>query len=306
MGAGHGHGHGSGHGSGHPGERHRWRLAVSFGLIAAFFSVELVVGLTSGSLALLSDAGHMAADVVALGAALVATRVAGRPDTSGRRTYGSYRAEVFASGLAVLLMLGVSAYVVVEALGRRGSDVAVASTPMLVVGGLGLAVNLVALLLLRGGADESLNVKGAYLEVVADTLGSVGVLVAGGLVATTGDGVWDTVVALAIGIFVAVRAVLLGRQVLAVLGQHVPAGMEVEVIAADLAALDGVDDVHDLHVWTLTSGMHVATAHLVAEEGQAQRVLDDARALLRREHEIAHATLQVESAASRECHELDW
>ncbi|KRF01271.1 cation transporter [Nocardioides sp. Soil777] len=302
MGAGHGHGHGSGH----AGERHRWRLAVSFGLIAAFFSVELVVGLTSGSLALLSDAGHMAADVVALGAALVATRVASRPDTTGRRTYGSYRAEVFASGLAVLLMLGVSAYVVVEALGRRGSDVAVASTPMLVVGGLGLVVNLVALLLLRGGADESLNVKGAYLEVVADTLGSVGVLVAGWLVATTGDGVWDTVVALTIGIFVAVRALVLGRQVLAVLGQHVPAGMEVEVIAADLAALEGVADVHDVHVWTLTSGMHVATAHLVAEEGQAQRVLDDARSLLRREHEISHATLQVESAASRECHELDW
>jgi cobalt-zinc-cadmium efflux system protein len=126
------------------------------------------------------------------------------------------------------------------------------------------------------------------------------------LVATTGDGVWDTVVALAIGIFVAVRALVLGRQVLAVLGQHVPAGMEVEVIAADLAALEGVADVHDVHVWTLTSGMHVATAHLVAQEGQAQRVLDDARSLLRREHEISHATLQVESAASRECHELDW
>jgi cobalt-zinc-cadmium efflux system protein len=297
---------GAGHGHGHAGERHRWRLAVSFGLIAAFFSVELVVGLTSGSLALLSDAGHMAADVVALGAALVATRVASRPDTSGRRTSGSYRAEVFASGLAVLLMLGVSAYVVVEALLRRGSDVAVASGPMLVVGALGLAVNLVALLLLRGGAEESLNVKGAYLEVVADALGSVGVLVAGWLVATTGDGVWDTVVALAIGIFVAVRALVLGRQVLAVLGQHVPAGMEVDVIAADLGALPGVADVHDVHVWTLTSGMHVATAHLVAEEGEAQRVLDEARGLLRREHAISHATLQVESEASRECHELDW
>jgi cobalt-zinc-cadmium efflux system protein len=297
---------GAGHAHGHAGARHRWRLAVAFGLVAAFFSVELVAGLVSGSLALLSDAGHMAADVVALGAALVATRVAARPDTTGRRTYGSYRAEVFASGLAVLLMLGVSAYVVVEALGRRGDDVAVASTPMLVVGGLGLVVNLVALVLLRGGAEESINVRGAYLEVVADTLGSVGVLVAGGLVAATGDGVWDTVVALAIGVFVAVRALLLGRQVLAVLGQHVPAGMEVDVIAADLGALDGVADVHDVHVWTLTSGMHVATAHLVAQEGRAQQVLDEARGLLRRRHAISHATLQVESAASRECHELDW
>ena len=302
MGAGHSHGHSHGH----AGERHRWRLAVAFGLVAAFFGVELVAGLVSGSLALLSDAGHMAADVVALGAALVATRVASRPDTTGRRTYGSYRAEVFASGLAVLLMLGVSAYVVLEALGRRGTDVGVAATPMLVVGGLGLVVNLVALVLLRGGAGESLNVRGAYLEVVADTLGSVGVLVAGWLVAATGDGVWDTVVALAIGVFVAVRALLLGRQVLAVLGQHVPAGMEVDDVATDLAGLDGVADVHDVHVWTLTSGMIVATAHLVAQEGQAQRVLDEARELLRRDHAIAHATLQVESQASRECHELDW
>src|SRR5829696_10537964 len=107
-----------GTGHGHAGARHRWRLAVAFGLVAAFFGVELAVGLVSGSLALISDAGHMAADVVALGAALVATRIASRPDTTGRRTYGSYRAEVFASGLAVLLMLGVSAYVVIEALGR--------------------------------------------------------------------------------------------------------------------------------------------------------------------------------------------
>ena len=131
---------------------------------------------------LLSDAGHMAADVVALGAALVATRIATRPDTTGRRTYGSYRAEVFASGLAVLLMLGVAGYVVVEALRRFGDPVEVQSTAMLVVGTIGLAVNVVAILLLRGGADESLNVKGAYLEVVADAAGSVGVIAAGVLV----------------------------------------------------------------------------------------------------------------------------
>ena len=130
--------------------------------------------MASGSLALLSDAGHMAADVVALGAALVATRIAGRPDTTGRRTFGSYRAEVFASGLAVLLMLGVAAYIVVAAVGRIGDEPEVATGAMLVVGSLGLVVNLVALVLLRGGAGESLNVKGAYLEVVADTVGSVG------------------------------------------------------------------------------------------------------------------------------------
>ena len=297
---GHDHGH-------HAGARHRWRLAVSFALVATFFVVELVVALASGSLALLSDAGHMAADVVALGGALLATRMATRADSTGRRTYGSYRAEVFASGLAVLLMLGVSVYVVLEAIGRIGTAVEVAATPLLLVGALGLAVNVAAILLLRGGAEESLSVKGAYLEVVADALGSVGVLAAAALVAATGNGYWDTVVALAIGAFVAVRAVLLGREVLAVLGQHVPAGVVPESVESDLAAIDGVTDVHDLHLWTLTSGMHVATAHLVIADGSDHaRVLQDGRHLLRDRHGVAHATLQVESVAGRDCHELDW
>jgi cobalt-zinc-cadmium efflux system protein len=308
MGAGHGHGHAPLAGSeGHAGGKHRWRLAVAFGLVASFFVVELVVAQLSGSLALLSDAGHMAADVVALGAALVATRIATRPDSSGRRTYGSYRAEIFASGLTVLLMLGMSVYVVVEAVSRLGEGVAVDTGPMLVVGAIGLAINVVALLLLRGGSSESLNVKGAYLEVVADTAGSVGVIAAGWLIAVTGDPVWDTVVALAIGVFVAVRAVVLGRQVLAVLGQHVPADMDVDVVARDLTAVDGVDDVHDLHLWTLTSGMHVATAHLVAtESGDFAGILEEARRVLRDDHGIVHATLQVEPTSSRACHELDW
>ncbi|MER6583107.1 cation diffusion facilitator family transporter, partial [Nonomuraea sp. NPDC001023] len=238
---------------------------------------------------------------------LVATRIAARPDTTGRRSYGSYRAEVFASLLAVVLMLGVALYVVIEAVGRIGRNAAVSSGPMLVVGAIGLVVNLVALLLLRSGARESLNVKGAYLEVVADTAGSVGVIVAGWLVAATGQAFWDTVVALAIGVFVAVRAVSLGRQVFAVLGQHVPEGIDAAAVAADLAAIDGVRDVHDLHLWTLTSGMNVATAHLVtAEPGDNHAVLDRARDVLRERHHIAHATLQVEPVDHQGCDELGW
>ncbi|MBM6401559.1 cation diffusion facilitator family transporter [Phycicoccus sonneratiae] len=300
MSGGHSHGAGS-----HAGGRHRWRLAVAFGLVGAFFGVELAAGLVSGSLALLSDAGHMAADVVTLGAALVATRIAARPDTTGRRTFGSYRAEVFASGLAVLVMTGVSVYVVVEAVARVGAEPAVASTAMFVVGGLGLVVNLVALALLRGGAGESLNVKGAYLEVVADTVGSVGVVVAGVLVATTGSALWDTAVALAIGVFVLVRAVHLGREVLAVLGQHAPAGVVPDEVLRALESVEGVGDVHDLHVWTLTSGMDVATAHLVAS-GDGDRVLAEASTLLRERFGIAHATLQVETVENHHCQGVDW
>lgn len=291
----------------HAGGRHRWRLAVAFALVAAYFVVELVAALLSGSLALLSDAGHMAADVVALGAALAATRIATRPDSTGRRTFGSYRAEVFASGVAVLLMLGVAGYVVGTAVGRIGDPVDVAAGPMLLVGGLGLVVNLVTLLLLRGGATESINVRGAYLEVLADTAGSVGVLVAAVLVSVTGDSLWDTVVALAIGLFVVVRAVVFGRQVLSVLAQHAPAEIDVAAVSADLCAIDGVEDIHDLHLWSLTSGMHVATAHLVTGTSEhVQPVLDEARDLLQQRYGIAHATLQVEPRARSSCAEVDW
>ena len=298
---------GASHDHGHAGATHRWRLQVAFGLVAGFFLVELVTALTSGSLALLSDAGHMAADVVALGAALVATRIAARPDSTGRRTYGSFRAEVFASGLAVLLMLGVAAYIGFEAVQRIGDPVDVATGPMLLVGAIGLVVNVIALTLLRGGAAESLNVKGAYLEVVADTLGSVGVIIAGLLVASTGKALWDTVIALAIAVFVAVRAVLLGREVLAVLGQHAPVGMSPDEVTAALAGVDGVSNVHDLHVWTLTSGMNVATAHLMTVDGaDPHEVLDGARAVMRDEFGVEHATLQVEPESHTGCHDVTW
>lgn len=296
-----------GHAHGHAGARHRWRLAVAFGLVAAFFVVELVAGLTSGSLALLSDAGHMAADVVTLGAALVATRIASRADTTGRRTFGSYRAEVFASGLAVLLMLGVSVYIAVEAVGRIGSSPEIASGTMLVVGAIGLVINVIALFLLRGGAAESLNVKGAYLEVVADTVGSVGVIAAALLVAATGSAWWDTVVALAIAVFVAVRALALGREVVAVLGQHAPTGIEPTDLLTALGEVPGVTEVHDLHVWTLTSGMDVATAHLVTSRPDVGPVvLEAASRMLRERFHVAHATLQVETTDRSTCQGADW
>jgi len=287
--------------------RHRWRLAVAFAMVAVFFVVELLTGLASGSLALISDAGHMAADVTTLGAALVATRLATRKDTTGRRTFGSYRAEVFASGLAVLLMIGVGVYIAVEAFARAGTSPELASGAMLAVGVLGLVVNVITLLLLRGGAGESLNVKGAYLEVIADTLGSVGVIAAAVLVGWTGNAWWDTGIALAIAIFVVVRAVLLGREVLAVLGQHAPDGMEPAELAAALLAVDGVTAVHDLHVWRLTSGMDVATAHLVTSPMAAPGpVLIAASSTLRERFDIAHATLQLEAEGSAECQGTDW
>ncbi|MGY4718937.1 cation diffusion facilitator family transporter [Naumannella cuiyingiana] len=303
MGSGHSHAP-----AGHAGGRNRWRLQLSFGLVLTFFVVELVFGIISNSLALISDAGHMAADVVALGAALVATKLASTRDETGKRTYGWYRAEIFASGLAVLLMLIVSISIGYGAVDRIGKpEVEVNTMIMFVVGGIGLLINIIALLLLRGGSKESLNVKGAYLEVMADTLGSVGVIVAGVLVQATGQALWDTLIGLAIAIFVAVRAIMLGREVLHVLSQGTPDGIDVGEVTTALESCPGVQSVHDLHLWTLTSGMNVATAHLVTDDGaDAHSVLDAAREVMRTRFAIEHATLQVEPANHQGCDELAW
>lgn len=287
--------------------RFRGRLSAAFALTAALFVAELVVGLLAGSLAVVADSGHMATDVVTLGAALVATRIAARPDHTGRRTYGRYRAEVFAAGLAVLLMIGVGVFVVVGAIDRIGAAPHIATGSMAVIGGIGLLVNLVCLMLLHAGAGESLNVRGAYLEVLGDAAGSIGVIVASGLIAWTGSGVWDVVVAAGIGVFVVIRAVGLGRSVMRVLGQQVPQGMDPQQVADDLAAIDGVADVHDLHLWELTSGMTVATAHLVSvQSADHHAVLDRARDVLSSRYHIEHATLQIEPPDHTSCGNIDW
>lgn len=307
MGAGHAHGLGSDRPTGHAGARHRTRLGLAFLLTTMFFGVELAAGLVSGSLALLSDAGHMGADVVALGAALLATVFAARPDSTGRRTFGHYRVEIFASGLAVLIMLGMGAYVLVEAVGRIGSDATVATGTMLLVGVLGLIVNLISLFLLRSGSTESLAVRGAYMEVLADAAGSVGVIAAAVLIRLTGSPVWDLVVAVAIAVFILVRAVSLGRQVLAVLAQHAPAGVDPAEVEADLAALADVRQIHDLHLWTLTSGMDVATVHLVVDPDADQAaLLDESRRVLRDGHGLEHVTVQLEAEGVVACSPPGW
>lgn len=299
-----GHAHGP---AAHAAGRHRGALLLAWGLTTAFFLVELAAGLATGSLALLSDAGHMGADVIVLSAALLATTYATRADRSGRKTFGSYRVEVLAAALSCLVMLVVGFGSLVVAASRFGSPVDVPAAPMLVVGVLGLAVNAAAMLALRRGAADSLNVRGAYLEVIADAAGSVGVIVAAILVATTGDGRWDTAVAVAIGCFMLIRAAGLARSVWAVLGQHVPHGVDAAAVEADLAGLPDVDGVHDLHLWTLTSGMDVATVHLSAVDGaDAHRLLHEARAVLRDRHQLEHATVQIESCDRNGCAELRW
>jgi cobalt-zinc-cadmium efflux system protein len=239
--------------------------------------------------------------------ALAAIHVADRSQADRQRTFGLYRLEILAALANAVLLLAVALYVVVEAVRRWGDPPEVLVGPMLAVAVLGLAANLVAFALLRSGSSESLNVEGAYLEVLADLVGSVGVIVAALVIAAT-DWAWvDPAVGVAIGAFILPRTWRLGAQAVRILVQAAPPGLDLAGLEAELRGLDGVVDVHDLHVWTLTSEMDVASVHLMVCDGtDAHGVLDRARVIMRDSHGIDHATLQVEPDTHQGCDELAW
>jgi cobalt-zinc-cadmium efflux system protein len=307
--SGHGHAreHAPGAGSERSASRSVTRLTAAFALTVAFVAVEAVTALLAGSLALLSDAGHMLTDGAAIGLALGAIVVANRASTAGSRTFGLFRLEIIASLANALLLFAVAGYVMVEGVLRLvegSSDVDVA--PVLVVAVGGLAVNAVVFVALRQGARGSLAVKSAALEALADAVGSVGVMVAAIVVAVTGWEEADAVVAIAISVWIVPRAWHLARSALRVLLQVAPEGVDLDAIRHELGALPDVVDVHDLHVWTLTSEMDVASAHvMVSAQADTHAVLDGARALLE-SHHIAHATIQVEPDDHEGCAELNW
>lgn len=318
---GHGHDHGAGghthnHAAGalRAGARFQRRLAISFVLIAVLFVVEAVAGFLTNSLALLSDAGHMLTDVVGLGMALAAIQLASRhaaqksdAGTSSQHTFGLYRLEILAAFVNALLLFGVAIYVLIEAVRRVGNEPEVLGVPMLIVAGLGFAVNIVAFLLLREGSKESVNVEGAYLEVLADTVGSAGVIIAAILLEVF-EWTWvDPVVGALIGLWILPRTFRLGRQAVRILLQSAPPGLDVDEVQAALAAIPDVVGVHDLHVWTLTSDMENASAHLVIEPGtDSHAVLDRARDLLAERYGISHATLQLEPSDHHGCEDLEY
>lgn len=294
------------HGSIRAGARHRGRLAAAFALLGVFMVVEVVAGLASRSLALLSDAGHMFTDVLGLGMSLAAIQLASRGSERRHRTFGLYRLEILAALANAVLLFGVAVYVLVEAIGRFDDPPEVLGAPMLIVASLGLVANLVAFALLRHGSKESLNVQGAYLEVLSDTVGSVGVITAAIVIQLTDWGWVDPAVGIAIGLWILPRTWRLGSQAVRILVQAAPPGTDLDAIETALAHLHGVVDVHDLHVWTLTSEMEVASAHLMVRAGtDGHAVLDQARALLR-DHRIDHATLQIEPDDHQGCDEVVW
>ncbi len=286
------------HGTGSSERSLRWALALT----GSFLIAEVVAGILTGSLALISDAAHMLTDTVAIAIALAAIRIGKRPPDA-RRTFGYQRFEILAAAFNALLLFAVAAYILFEAWQRLRNPVPVASLGMLVVATLGLLVNLASMRLLAGGKDASLNVKGAYLEVWSDMLGSIGVIAAALVIRFTGWTWVDTVVAVAIGLWVLPRTWILLRDTVNILLEGVPEGIDPDAVAKAMTSVPGVASVHHLHVWAITSGSVNLTAHVVVERGAPaeDEVMPALRTLLHDRFAIEHTTLQCES---RPCEDL--
>jgi cobalt-zinc-cadmium efflux system protein len=268
------------------------RMFLAAGILAAFFVVELTTSLLINSIALLADAGHMLTDVVAVFMGLAAVTLAKRGSKSPDRTYGWHRAEVFTAVGNAVLLLGVALFILYEAIDRLGGAPAVPGVPMIVVALAGVAANFAVAMLLRSHASDSLAVKGAYTEVVSDTVGSIGVLIAGIVTVTTHWPYADLVVAVLVALWVLPRAIALARAALRILSESSPSHIDVTELRSALGALDGVTGVHDLHVWTLSPGKDMVTAHLISDRDSAG-VLEDARAVLSTRG-LEHATVQID------------
>lgn len=271
------------------------RLAWAFGLVATVMVVEAIAAVLTRSLALLSDAGHMVTDAVGLGIALAAALAAARVRAGRHRTYGLYRLEILAALGNAVVLLGVAGYVLYEAIQRMSQPAEVAWQPMLIVGSIGLAANVASWAILRQGAETSLNVEAAMMEVLADLWGSVGVIGAAVVLATTGWPYADAVVGVAIGIFILPRGWRLAARAIRVLVQAAPPHVDLQRLRTDLEGIPGVVDVHDLHVWTLTSGYLAMSGHaVVSDPTQNQRVLEEIYHCLRDRFGIQHVTVQIE------------
>ena len=304
MGHDHGHSHAQIPPGGTAAAGHRRRLGLVLAITSTVLVAQAVGAVVSGSLALLADAAHMATDTLGIALALGAVTLAQRPAT-GRRTFGWQRVEVLAAVGNGLLLLGVGAYVVVEAVRRIGDPPEIRSGVMLWVAVLGLVANLVSLSLLRGGRGESLNVRGAYLEVLGDALGSAAVIVAAVVILTTGWTGADVVASLVVGALVLPRAWSLLRDALDVLLEAAPRGVDLADVRAHILGVEGVTEVHDLHAWTITSGSPVLSAHVVVDDavladGHGGRVLDALGTCLGGHFDVEHCTFQLESVSHRD------
>ncbi|WP_327294193.1 cation diffusion facilitator family transporter [Streptomyces sp. NBC_01197] len=306
MGAGHDHGHAHGGPppTGTAGAAHRVRLRIALCITLTVMVVEIAGGLLADSLALLADATHMATDALGLAMALLAIHFANLP-ASGNRTFGYARAEILAALANCLLLLGVGGYVLYEAIQRFITPTETAGGLTIVFGLIGLAANMISLSVLVRGQQESINVRGAYLEVMADALGSVAVLISATLILTTGWQAADPLASIVIGLMIVPRTVKLLRETLDVLLEAAPKNVDMGEVRAHILGLPGVADVHDLHAWTITSGMPVLSAHVVVSPGTLdaighEKMLHDLQGCLGAHFDVAHCTFQLEPGGHAE------
>lgn len=274
--------------------KNRRSLWVVFGLTFTYFLVEVVGGIVTNSLALLADAAHMLTDVGGLGLALFAAWMSSKPATPGR-TYGYYRVEILAALTNAVVLFLMSFFILYEAYRRFQEPPEVSSMPMMVVAGVGFIVNVIGILMLRKSSSESLNMKGAYLEVVGDLLGSIGVLVAGVVMLTTGWWYADPLFSVVIGLFILPRTWNLLSDAVGVLLEGTPAGIDLAAIRDAITKVPEVAGVHDLHVWAITSGVNALSAHVVMTAGgDLGRVLTQVHETVTKTFSISHVTVQVE------------
>lgn len=283
---------------------HRGRLVLVMAITAGIAAGEVAGALISGSLVLLADAAHMAADAGGVGLSVLAAYMATRPATD-RRTFGYARAEILAATVNALLLLGLAAFIITEAVQRLASPPAVGSGVMIIFGLVALAGNGVSLRLLRHGQAQSLNVRGAFLEVASDTFGAAAVTVSGLIVVGTGSTLVDPVASLAVALLILPRTWHLLRDAVDVLLEASPRGIDLGEVRAHMTGLDGVKDVHDLHAWTITSGLPVLSAHVVVDPavltgGHSAAMLDALQDCLRGHFDVAHSTFQLEPAGHAE------
>ena len=289
----HGHGHAQGHGHGER-QRNKRRLLLTLVLAASYMIAEVVGGLLSNSLALLADAGHMLSDVAALALSLAALWIAERPPTA-QRTFGYYRMEILAALVNAATLGVVAVLIVLEAIERLQAPQPVQGVLMIWIALGGLVMNLLGLWILHGGRAESLNIRGAWLHVLSDALGSVGAITAGLLVWAYGW-IWaDTLISVVIAVLIIVASWNLLREAVAVLMEHAPGGINVDQVHDSMIEYPGVLSLHSLHVWTITSGLHALAAHVTVEDlDQHQRLLKELRDMLHERFGIDHITIQIE------------
>lgn len=283
-----------------PASQNKKRLVIVFGFTLLYLVAEVIGGVLTHSLALLADAGHMLTDVAGLGLALFAIKFAERPATP-ERTYGFYRVEILAAVVNAVVLLGISLYVLYEAYERFRNPPEVQSKPMLIVAVIGLAVNIIGILILRKGSEESLNMKGAYFEVLSDMLTSIGVIIAAVVMWATGWYYADPLISAGIGLFIFPRTWILLKEAVGVLLEGTPSDVNLPAIREAIGKVQGVAGVHDLHVWSLTSGVNALSVHAVLDNGATHdEVLERVRECVTHDFKIAHATIQVESKGCAE------